>query len=410
MWKIVALLFLNFFYLYPNSNEENFEKSKKLAILVGVNNYEVLESNQNIKLSLLTKSKEDVKLMSQLLKKSGYDTIELTEIQDQKSLVFPDKSNLEKVFEKSLKNKDMVLFFFSGHGMDDYIFLKDKNSYTNPENYQISIQKILEILYKNGVKKSLLLIDSCRDFYANKSFKEIKYTPPGEVDYYVIYSTSSGTKSYEEYRFARFIDNYLKASKSKTIHLKELMDYLDEEISKESKQKQNPKILTLSQTNNTDKFIVFQESKNNKVIESGKIIFNQLKNNFPVYYQYQNKSKWKASLLLTSFLISTTYYGYNNSIYSKANSNLHQLETGLLFLKPNSPVELSLSLSTHKKWNQANSEIQNSITGVNFSVILFVTSLLFHGLDVYQTHSSITIKGFNNGHFQEYAMGYTYSF
>ncbi|MBL0264259.1 MAG: caspase family protein [Leptospiraceae bacterium] len=155
-------------------DEEN--QGKRYAILVGVNEY------QDKAISKLSKARNDAKIFGKILKDMGqFDQVfvmtdDIDPRNDSENL-FPSKLNIEEKLDSILRftrPDDMIVFFFSGHGVSDM----DENGYLiavdtvveKQFNTALSINSIVNRFKTHGIKKSLLILDACRDvLYASKS-------------------------------------------------------------------------------------------------------------------------------------------------------------------------------------------------------------------------------------------------
>ena len=187
-------------------DEEN--QGKRYAILVGVNEY------QDKAISKLSKARNDAKIFGKILKDMGqFDQVfvmtdDIDPRNDSENL-FPSKLNIEEKLDSILRftrPEDMIVFFFSGHGVSDM----DENGYLivvdtvveKQFNTALSINSIVNRFKTHGIKKSLLILDACRDvLYASKSSSrnsilEKEFT--GAELAGTFYSTKAGFYSYED--------------------------------------------------------------------------------------------------------------------------------------------------------------------------------------------------------------------
>ncbi len=139
---------------------------KRWAILIGVNDY------RDIAINKLSKSKNDAKSLEKVLKEQGeFDEIILmTDDMDPKGFYHPTKNNIESKFEalmNMVQPEDFILFYFSGHGISD----TEENAYILPIDVvqekafetSVSVNKIVNSIKDKGIKKSLLILDACRE-------------------------------------------------------------------------------------------------------------------------------------------------------------------------------------------------------------------------------------------------------
>ncbi|MCB1158944.1 MAG: caspase family protein [Leptospiraceae bacterium] len=181
---------------------------KRYAIVIGINNYE------DISISNLSKARNDAIVMAKLLEAQGqFEKVFLmTDDIDNKGKnrnLYPTRLNILAKLDSVLNfatSDDMVLFFFSGHGISDY----DENGYLvtvdtlaeHKFNSSLKVHEIVSRLQKKGIKKSLLILDACRDkIYTSKSTQQ---NPLRQEQFEsaelaaTFYSTKAGYYSYED--------------------------------------------------------------------------------------------------------------------------------------------------------------------------------------------------------------------
>jgi hypothetical protein len=101
-------------------DEDN--KGKRYAISVGINNYNDSGIND------LSKARNDAKILGKVLQTNGqfnpiYIMTDDIDPRKDKNRLYPTKSNIEQRLDSVLENirsQDMLVFFFSGHGVSDY--------------------------------------------------------------------------------------------------------------------------------------------------------------------------------------------------------------------------------------------------------------------------------------------------
>ena len=141
------------------SRKDGFNKSKKVAVLVGVENYNTQISG----FSSLNYAVDDVNLLSNTFKRQKYSVYSLTDTQATKKKII---DTINKA-AKTLKNGDGTLVFsFSGHGLaqsnQNYLATYDSRLSTL-ENSAISVREITDVIRKTGVKRAVLFVDACRN-------------------------------------------------------------------------------------------------------------------------------------------------------------------------------------------------------------------------------------------------------
>lgn len=136
------------------------------AICIGISDY------KDKRIVDLTNARGDAKILGDVLKKEGqFDNVLIfTDDIDPNDENHPKKSNILAklgVLKGQIKPEDMVLFFFSGHGISNASgegFLVMANSYReNLNGTSLKIKDVVTWLKETGVKKSLLLLDAHRE-------------------------------------------------------------------------------------------------------------------------------------------------------------------------------------------------------------------------------------------------------
>ncbi len=146
-----------------SSEEPQFHK--KWAILIGVDNYKFVKP--------LKYCARDASALAELLRTSlGFekdDTLIFTENSEyppERAYIFHWLGEIKKL--KNVGPDDLLVFFFSGHGM---IGLDDSKDYllpieatpNSPEKTGISIEDIASTLKGTGCKNIVMFIDACRE-------------------------------------------------------------------------------------------------------------------------------------------------------------------------------------------------------------------------------------------------------
>jgi len=193
-------------------------EGKRWAICVGINNYDyagVLD---------LKKARNDADYLGKVLKEYGqFDYVFILTDSDPRSVDYPSAGKFRsklKYLEQFLEPEDLVVFSFSGHGVSDpegngYLLMTDSDP-DNIFNTSIKINEITDVLEKAKVKKSLLLVDACREeFRENKGINKygIKSDKFEQSEIAAaFYATRAGGFSYEDDKteFGAFTNYLLK--------------------------------------------------------------------------------------------------------------------------------------------------------------------------------------------------------
>lgn len=143
---------------------------KRWAIVIGVNNYE------DSAISDLKYARNDAIAISYHLKRNAdFENIFIfTDDNNPKSLYYPSYDNINAKFEllrKQIKPDDMVLIYYSGHGMSDetgasYLFTANTNI-NSPFTTSVSLKSIEDWLEYTGVKNNFIILDACRNKLTN---------------------------------------------------------------------------------------------------------------------------------------------------------------------------------------------------------------------------------------------------
>ncbi|MBK7058139.1 MAG: caspase family protein [Leptospiraceae bacterium] len=180
---------------------------KRYAIIIGINDY------NDTAISDLSKARNDAKGIGKILKDIGqFDQVfVMTDdvVRSDPEHLYPTKLNIEEKIESVLRfttPDDLIVFYFSGHGISDYDengFLVTADTVADKKfDTSLRVDWIVKKFKEKKIKKSLLVLDACRDkLYTSKSserdsIKEKIYTE-AEVAA-TFYSTKSGYYSYED--------------------------------------------------------------------------------------------------------------------------------------------------------------------------------------------------------------------
>lgn len=219
---------------------------RRWAVVIGINSW------HDVSIVKLNKARNDAKEFSRLLKEKGEfdEIVTLTDDNDPRSSLYPSKNNIQAKLELILENaepNDLFLFYFSGHGISD----KDENAYLIPADAifekpfetSVSVENIISLLKKKNMKKTLLILDACRETVAKvkgagqNSIRAEKY---GESEIgAVFFSTGSGSYSYEDHEsengvFTRFLTEGIAGQADTdhdgTVTFSELENFVQEKV------------------------------------------------------------------------------------------------------------------------------------------------------------------------------------
>ncbi|MGD2085782.1 MAG: SUMF1/EgtB/PvdO family nonheme iron enzyme [Candidatus Aminicenantes bacterium] len=222
------------------------------AICIGINDYE------DRSIIDLKKARNDAKELGKILEEYGqFDRVYvMTDDLNPRDEDYPKLMNIRRKLD-FLKGfidlEDLVLFSFSGHGIADSEgagFLVVADSYRqNFQGSSLKVKEIIDWLKEIKVKKSLLLLDACREqFIEGKAMNlnglKAERFLQAEVGA-VFYSTKSGWFSYEDKYgdfgvFTRYVIDGLKGkadsdkiagNKDSIVTFSELASYVEKGVS-----------------------------------------------------------------------------------------------------------------------------------------------------------------------------------
>lgn len=146
-----ASIFTEYSLVYSNHSSRK-HRSDKIAVVVGVNSY-----SDRMKLHACV---NDARAMAELLGELGYEVVELTD----ESPIKPTRENILNVAIakiKSSRNKEKVIFYFSGHGETDKsgtFYMVPQDSRRDPSSY---ISEYDLEMYLKDIKNLAIIIDAC---------------------------------------------------------------------------------------------------------------------------------------------------------------------------------------------------------------------------------------------------------
>jgi len=308
---------------------------KRHAIVVGINNY------QDTGISDLSKARNDAKLVGKILREQGefeqvFVMTDDVDPRNDKENLYPTKLNIEEKLDSLLRfsePEDLVVFFFSGHGISD----PDENGYlvtvdtvTDKQfNTSLRVNDIVQRLKNKGIKKSLLVLDACRDvLYSSKSSSrnsllEKEYTE-AEVAA-TFYSTKAGYYSYEDDEtdygvFTKYLVMGMEGSADSNgdgvVAFSELEQYVQKGVKDWStkKNKQQKPFTRLNGEKTGDLAISFSKSDTvslvgkpiPKIVTRADVVFRSTF--LPGWGQYYAGEQKKGMLFMSSSTLLFTYY------------------------------------------------------------------------------------------------------
>lgn len=379
---------------------------KRYAIVIGINDYNDSE------ISDLSKARNDAKATGKILKEIGqFDQVfVMTDDigRNDPENLYPTKLNIEEKLESVLRFStpdDLIVFFFSGHGISDI----DDNGYlvtvdtTANRKYGTSLKVdwIVYMLKEKKIKKSLLILDACRDvLYASKSsdrdsIKEKVYSE-AEVAA-TFYSTRSGNYSYEddESDYGVFTKHLIYGmegraddNKDGVVSFSELEQYVGKgvkewSIRKNKTQKPFTKIygektgdLAITVASNPDKSLA-----DKKVVDSSRLPYIWRSALIPGWGQWEKGEKIKASIFLFSFLGSAYFLIHENLHYQTAKKKYNDFENTMVLSPTNQSIlgiGLLRSQNLYSDYQNAGENAQKAVgVFVGIYIINLIDAIIF---------------------------------
>lgn len=150
----------------------------------------------------LKNAANDAKDIGAKLRKYGFDVILITEASR------GDMGKALKVFRDQLKDKEVGLFFFAGHGMQidgsNYLMALDTDidDETDAKHSSLSLDHVIEVLDKSPASTKIVVLDACRDNPWERAWKRSQYVrglasvyaPKGTI---IGFATSPGQYAYD---------------------------------------------------------------------------------------------------------------------------------------------------------------------------------------------------------------------
>lgn len=236
MFLLISLLILN---LADAQNVITSSTQRKIAIAVGVSNYEYA--------GILKNTLNDATDISNKLRLLGFDVT---------SILDPDIKSFNLKIDsitKLLTNKDIFMFYFSGHGAEyngeNYLFVKNSNP-TSPtdmpyETYPIG--KLLGRIEYAKVQTNIIILDACRSNPFVRSWTKDGNPREGLMNInapagsFIGFAASPGKTASDGIRKnGTYTEAILKYIELKNITIDELFNKVNKEVRIQSAGKQIP--------------------------------------------------------------------------------------------------------------------------------------------------------------------------
>ncbi len=239
------------------------DRGKRWAFCIGVGDY------SDPRIVDLPKSRNDaIGLAGVLRGQGGFNpVVQFTDDLDSKDPHYPTGRNIKRAlrgFEKRISPGDMVLFSFSGHGIQDSrgeaFLMPADGKPANIGRTGISLEYVMDFIERTKVKRSIILIDASREVVskagvrAERGVYPSRYLRKGPTA--IFYASRKGLYSYdhkesEQSVFATFLIRGLRGEADLEyggdgdglVNLKEILGYMQGGISHwsyESGKKQIP--------------------------------------------------------------------------------------------------------------------------------------------------------------------------
>ncbi|MBP7281883.1 MAG: caspase family protein [Leptospiraceae bacterium] len=370
---------------------------KRWAIVIGVNHY------NDIAIGKLSKARNDAKVMGQILKEQGEfeKVFVMTDDLDAKDPLYPTRINIEEKLDNVLayaKPEDMILFFFSGHGIADpegngYVLSVDTVA-EKPFYTSVSVNQLVSKLNQKGIKKSLLLLDACRETISStkgamKEGLQAEKFENAEVAA-TFFSTKSGYYSFEDPKsdfgvFTKYLAYALEGKADVNgdgiVSFLELEEYVQKGVndwSLANNKQQKPYVkyykekygdLPITVRGIREKSLVEQNDYNKT---ESKIPFVWRSALFPGWGQYYAGSKEKGIIYSVAWV---GIFGYFFQSYTKFNSA--QSEYNSSFAVPGDGIFLPTYMNVQSK----RAELENAQSSVQTAYFLLVGAWLWNMFD-----------------------------
>ena len=189
-------------YVEANSRDVNLEResqtfatANKVAIVVGVNNYDAQSGLRALKYAV-----PDANLIKTALEKQGYVVRLLTDRRANSNYILDAIEQAGQLLEL---NQGTLTFFFSGHGFGDLStginYLATSNTLSrNLKGSALSLQQVEQAISKTKVKRAIMFVDACRDNpFIGKSVAQPTFLQQQSQGIKALYATEFGQLSYE---------------------------------------------------------------------------------------------------------------------------------------------------------------------------------------------------------------------
>lgn len=269
---------------------DSIEKEMRYAILIGIKNYKGSEIEP---LRDAISSKNKVK--STLQENHGnYNIVDMDDESESKYKK-PNKKNLKKYIDKIKKKvrnkKHFILFYYSGHGEDDSIYLYNKDSVE-----KFPIKKLISTFMENGIRRFLIVLDSCSLKNETQAYKDLGLPKTASI----FYASQAEQKASEGY----FTNSFIEAIEGECClndfgeveYSNEFTEFISKRVENKTKGKQKP------------------DHKEHGRASQIRFVLSKPPALIPNWYNFKNSPIWR------SMLIPGWGQHYNSQLKSKTNT------------------------------------------------------------------------------------------
>lgn len=361
---------------------------------------------QDTAISELSKARNDAKILGKIFRDEGqFDQVFVmtddVDPRNDKENLFPTKLNIEEKLDSVLRfaeADDLIVFFFSGHGISD----PDGNGYLvsvdtvmdKQFNTSVRVQDLVNRIKTKGIKKSLIVLDACRDvLYTSKSASRNSLIEKEYADAEVaatFYSTKAGYYSYEDDEtdygvFTKYLvmglEGKADTNDDGVVAFMELENYVQKGVKDWStkKNKQQKPYTSLHGEKTGDLALSFSPDKDKKsltekpvpkTITRGDVVFRSTF--VPGWGQSYAGAKTKGIIYSASALVTLGYFAYNLQAMNKAQSDYNS-KTAL--------VGTSLFYPTYFQLRNAHSHLAEAESKVNMSLGILAAFWIWNIVD-----------------------------
>lgn len=209
--------------------------ARKVALVIG---------NSSYKNAPLKNPGNDARDFAKLLRNLGFEVIEKTNSNRRTML------GAINLFAKKLKNADIGLFYYSGHGMqianENYLIPLglDVKSEVDVESDAVKAMRVIGKMYEAGNKLSVIILDACRNNPFARSFRSSASglarmpAPKGTI---IAYATSPGSVAEDgRGRNGTFTKHLLTAFTQSGLDIQDMFNEAGMQVMQETGDKQIP--------------------------------------------------------------------------------------------------------------------------------------------------------------------------